>query len=134
MKISVNPSASWAALGALALAALLGGCAATPPAGPAAAQASAQRHFDPVTGIESVAPFYPAESRRRGEQGRVLMRVQVGPGGQAAQVELLQSSGFPLLDAAAIDCVRQWRFLPTAAAPAPAGSWREVPLTFTLQR
>jgi TonB family protein len=131
----VNPSA-WAALGSLAFAALLSGCAATPPGEPAAAvaQASAKRYFDPATGVESVAPFYPAESMRRREQGRVLMRVQVGPDGQAAQVELQQSSGFPLLDAAAIDCVRQWRFLPTAAAPAPAGTWREVPLTFTLRR
>jgi TonB family protein len=56
-----------------------------------------------TTGVPSVADFYPPGSRRRGEEGRVLLYVWLDKKeGQAAIVELMGSSGFPELDQAGV--------------------------------
>lgn len=42
----------------------------------------------------------------------MLLRVLVSPAGEALAVELLTSSGYPRLDAAARKMVAKWRFIP----------------------
>jgi TonB family protein len=54
-------------------------------------------------GVPSVADFYPPGSRRRGEEGRVLLYVWLDKKeGQPAIVELMGSSGYPELDQAGV--------------------------------
>ena len=79
-------------------------------------------------------PNYPAESRRAGQQGVVLITVQVSAAGNAASVQVSRSSGFPLLDSAALQAVRQWTFEPARAAGIPIASQVEVPVRFDLNR
>jgi TonB family protein len=56
-----------------------------------------------TTGVPSVADFYPPGSRRRSEEGRVLLYVWLDKKeGQPAIVELMGSSGFPELDQAGV--------------------------------
>ncbi|MEQ1516363.1 MAG: TonB family protein, partial [Usitatibacteraceae bacterium] len=62
--------------------------------------------------LENPAPAYPALSRRMGEQGRVIVRVFVDANGAANHLEIKTSSGSQRLDAAALDAVRRWKFLP----------------------
>jgi TonB family protein len=56
-----------------------------------------------TTGVPSVADFYPAGSKRRNEQGRVVLYVWMDQKeGHPALVELKEGSGFPELDAAGV--------------------------------
>lgn len=73
-------------------------------------------------------PPYPAESRDRGEQGTVLLRVQTTPAGRPVAVEVQQSSGHARLDRSAVETVWKWQFRPTADDGALV--WREVPMRF----
>jgi TonB family protein len=56
-----------------------------------------------TTGVPSVSDFYPPGSRRRNEEGRVLLYVWLDKKeGQPAIVELMGSSGYPELDQAGV--------------------------------
>lgn len=50
--------------------------------------------------------FYPEPSRRRGEQGEVMVRISVAANGQVLDQAITRSSGAPALDRAAIDLLR----------------------------
>lgn len=66
-----------------------------------------------ATMIEAVPPRYPMESRRRHEQGAVLLTVLLGADGRVETISVARSSGFERLDKAALDAVRRWRWSPT---------------------
>jgi protein TonB len=75
---------------------------------------------------------YPEAARRLGAQGTVLLRLSVGADGAVASVEVVQGSGFPVLDRAARDGALRCRFDPALEGGRPvAGSvpWR---VTFRL--
>lgn len=57
-------------------------------------------------------PEYPLAARRRGQQGTVVLNVTVSAAGRATEVSLRQSSGFELLDRAALRAVPTWEFEP----------------------
>jgi protein TonB len=78
-------------------------------------------------------PIYPEAARRRGEQGRVMLRVNVSSGGEPVFVTVQQSSGFPRLDDAAAAAVRQWRFEPAARDGKTVAGIAEVPILFRLE-
>ncbi len=62
--------------------------------------------------VRSAAPEYPPAAMRNGDQGTVLVRVEVGADGVPTSVEVAQRSGSRDLDRAAVNAVRQWRFQP----------------------
>ena len=77
-------------------------------------------------------PPYPDEARAQRQQGTVYLRVAVTADGRADKVDLLFSSGFPMLDEAAISAVRDWSFEPARDESGPIGSQITVPVRFTL--
>ncbi len=83
--------------------------------------------------LDNPAPVYPALSRRLGENGRVLLRVFVGPDGHAALVEVRESSGYERLDKAARDTVRNWRFVPARQGSQGVAAWVQVPISFSIR-
>jgi periplasmic protein TonB len=83
--------------------------------------------------LDNPAPNYPALSRRSGEQGKVMLRVFVEPGGNAGQVLIAASSGFDRLDSAAIDAVRRWKFVPARQGENAIAGWVVVPINFSLK-
>jgi periplasmic protein TonB len=88
----------------------------------------------PVSGLASNArPDYPESARRRGEQGRVMVRVAVSAQGSPAEVAVSATSGHPSLDAAAVEAVRKWRFVPATQGGRPVPSVAEVPIRFLLE-
>jgi protein TonB len=101
------------------------------PAPPAPAATVTQPIYD-ADYLENPAPLYPAVSRRNGEQGRVVLRVLVGPGGAAEQVQVLTSSGFPRLDDSAREAVRRWRFVPAKRGNEAVQAWVRIPIPFVL--
>ena len=87
----------------------------------------------PVAGMETNrAPTYPESARRRGEQGRVVLRVSVSSEGAPLDVEVMGTSGHPSLDSAALSAVRQWRFIPATQAGRSVAAVAEVPIRFQL--
>lgn len=77
-------------------------------------------------------PAYPAYARRRGIEGRVVLRVEVTAEGGAGAVAVVESSGHDSLDEAAVTAVRRWRFHPAVRDGVPVPSTLRVPITFRL--
>lgn len=82
--------------------------------------------------LSNPAPRYPDAARRSGEQGTVMLRVQVGRDGAPSRVLVENSSGSPHLDAAALQAVRAWRFTPARRGADAVESWMLVPIVFRL--
>lgn len=91
-----------------------------------------QPRFDAAY-LDNPRPPYPGVSRRLGEEGEVRLRVRVDPAGLAQQVEIQQGSGYSRLDQAALETVRQWRFVPARLGDQPVAAWIIVPIQFTLR-
>src|SRR5208337_3413866 len=62
--------------------------------------------------VHNREPVYPDAAVRRGQQGVVILLIQVSPEGLPSLVDIARSSGFNLLDRAARDAVATWRFVP----------------------
>jgi protein TonB len=77
-------------------------------------------------------PVYPEAARKDGKEGRVLLRVLVDEEGQSKIVEVNRSSGSPILDQAAVEAVKRWRFSPARYGDVPAASWVKIPVDFRL--
>jgi protein TonB len=77
-------------------------------------------------------PDYPEIARRRGQQGRVLVEVNVSADGMPVSVTVARSSGYPSLDSAALSAVQRWRFVPATRGGAPVAAVAEVPVRFRL--
>ena len=65
----------------------------------------------PPTKIRDVRPAYPDVALQAHVAGVVVLEVRIEPDGSVSEARVLRS--IPLLDQAAIDAVRQWRFTPT---------------------
>jgi protein TonB len=83
--------------------------------------------------LEKPDPVYPAASRRRGETGRVLVRVQIGADGRVHDVRVARSSGHARLDESALSAVRAARFKPHIENGAAVTVWSIVPIDFLLE-
>lgn len=78
-------------------------------------------------------PRYPLAARRMGEQGTVLLLVQVGESGRVTGVAVSHSSGSDRLDRAALDTVANWRFEPARRGSIAVAAAVEVPIVFRLE-
>jgi protein TonB len=78
-------------------------------------------------------PHYPRLSIERDEEGVVLVRALVDPAGAPQRVVLWKSSGYPLLDEAALKAVQGWRFEPMVREGRTVVSWVQVPVRFRLR-
>lgn len=78
------------------------------------------------------APAYPDGARRRGEEGLVLLLVDVDRTGRVSSAVIKQGSGSLDLDRAALKAVKRWRFEPAHIGSLPVESEVEVPIRFTL--
>ena len=97
-----------------------------------AEQASTAARFD-ADYLHNPAPTYPSQSRRLKEEGTVLSLVRVSAEGSPANVEVRQSSGFERLDEAALQAVRQWRFVPAKRGSQNVAASVLVPIQFKRQ-
>ena len=77
-------------------------------------------------------PVYPVAAARRGEQGAVILSIQVTPDGSVSSVEVARTSGFILLDRAAREAVETWHFLPAVREGKPIASSMPLRVLFQL--
>lgn len=76
------------------------------------------------------APPYPTEARARRWEGIVQLLLSVDASGTVKSAQLLRSSGYVVLDRAALETARQWRFIPARLHGLPVASRVEVPVRF----
>ena len=97
----------------------------------AANHADTASHTD-VTYLHNPKPAYPPMARKLGLEGTVVMRILVNQAGEPAESRILGSSGIEVLDTAAMDAVKRWRFLPARKGAVAIAHWVDVPVTFKL--
>jgi protein TonB len=78
-------------------------------------------------------PAYPARARELGQEGEVLLDARLDPEGIPQEVVVRRSSGFEMLDRAAIAAVRRWLFEPGRRGGTPVAAWVQVPVRFALR-
>lgn len=79
-------------------------------------------------------PQYPTLSKRRGEEGTVLIRAFVDASGIASKVEIFKSSQFELLDNAALEAIKKWHFVPAKKFGQNLASSVIIPINFKLNQ
>lgn len=83
--------------------------------------------------LDNPRPHYPRQARRLRQEGRVLIEVRVSTDGLPLSVGLKSSAGFDLLDRAALEAVRHWRFVPARRGGRPVEASVVVPIQFVLE-
>ncbi|MBI5007149.1 MAG: energy transducer TonB [Nitrosomonadales bacterium] len=83
--------------------------------------------------LNNPRPPYPMVARRMGYHGKVVLNVEVLAEGRAGEVKLHQSCGYDILDNAAIQTVKTWRFTPARRFGQPVTQWFLVPIKFSLE-
>jgi protein TonB len=102
-----------------------------PPPPPPAAPVRVGGNIKTPTKVKDVKPVYPAIAQSARVQGVVIIEATIGPNGAVQDAKVLRS--IPLLDAAALDAVRQWQFTPTLLNGVPVPVIMTVTVNFTLQ-
>lgn len=77
-------------------------------------------------------PKYPGVATNRGWEGTVRLLVKVSVDGDSEEVTVQRSSGYDVLDEAAIEAVEKWKFIPAKRGDTPIASSVIVPINFVL--
>jgi protein TonB len=83
------------------------------------------------TRINNVGLVYPAIARAAQVQGVVIIEATISTTGRVIDARILRS--IPLLDAAALDAVKQWEFTTPTLNGQPVPVIMTVTVNFTLQ-
>ena len=102
-----------------------------PPPPPPPAPVRVGGNIKQPTKVKDVKPVYPAIAQSARVQGVVIIEATIGPNGAVQEAKVLRS--IPLLDAAALEAVRQWQFTPTLLNGVPVPVIMTVTVNFTLQ-
>jgi protein TonB len=88
-------------------------------------------HLDPGMLIRQVNPIYPKIAQMAHVEGTVLLTAVIDTQGRVTQLRTL--SGHPLLIAAAVNAVQQWRYKPYILNGQAVEVETQVSVVFTLQ-
>jgi protein TonB len=80
----------------------------------------------------NIPPRYPFEAVLLREQGMVSLTIHVEPTGRVAEIDIVRSSGFRLLDQAARTALLRWRFKPALRDGQPIASELPYNIQFVL--
>ena len=83
--------------------------------------------------LRSIPPSYPRIAKEKGWEGTVILRVTVSPGGRADAIQIRKSSGYPVLDEAAVHAVKTWQFRPAYDGTIPLRTRVDIPIHFDLR-
>ena len=78
-------------------------------------------------------PKYPMVARKRGYEGIVLLSVLVNKEGLVDNLWVFESSGYKVLDNAAIESVQDWIFEPGMRGIKKVEMWVQIPVGFKLE-
>jgi TonB family protein len=83
--------------------------------------------------IQNPPPSYPELAKQMRQEGIVMLSVDVDREGGPVSVEIIQSSGYRMLDQAALNAVRHWKFQPGRIGEIVIESQVRVPIRFRLK-
>jgi len=83
--------------------------------------------------ISQCKPNYPRTSKRRGEQGTVILRFLINEEGKAEKAEIKQTSGYKRLDNAAKAGLSSCKFIPASVNGVFIKDWAVIPYVFQLK-
>jgi periplasmic protein TonB len=110
--------------------ALGGGMPVAIPARPVAVRPLLISHLAEANLLHRVQPIYPAIARRARVQGIVELRAIISKTGTIENLVVV--SGHPMLSAAAIEAVKQWRYRPYLLNNEPVEVETEITVNFLL--
>ncbi len=97
--------------------------------------APAQARVDaPPRPKRAIKPEYPKGARQRGEQGNVVLEIEIGADGVCVAARVAVSCGFAELDAAAVKAALAARFVPAKAGERSVASAARLTLSFRLKQ
>jgi protein TonB len=108
----------------------VGGIAPPPPPPPPSAPVRVGGDIKEPKKIKHVPPVYPQIAQTAKVQGVVIIEAVIGKDGNVKDAKVLRSVA--LLDQAALDAVRQWKFTPTLLNNVPVEVIMTVTVNFTL--
>jgi protein TonB len=76
-------------------------------------------------------PRYPLLARRKGWEGTVIIDIRISGDGRVREAQVEKSSGYSILDDAALGAVRNWRIAPSGRVDVASFEFR-VPVIFKL--
>jgi protein TonB len=82
---------------------------------------------------ENPTPRYPRMAKRRGYEGTVLLEVLVNREGKVKELRIFHSSGYPVLDKAALSAVKKWVFESGKRGDESIEMWVKIPVRFQLK-
>jgi len=84
--------------------------------------------------FQNPSPEYPDLAKQMRQEGLVMLAVDVDRQGFPIKVEIKQSSGYRLLDQAALKAVRYWKFQPGNIGNIPVESTVTMSIRFRLEK
>ena len=82
--------------------------------------------------LKNSPQVYPEHAREQGWEGVAVVEVLVGRNGLPDQVALYKSSGYKILDHAALKSIRSWQFRAARAGSVSFASRIKIPIRFSL--
>ena len=116
-----------------------GGVGVTPPTVPTPPAPEPPKAQGPIRVAElpvsprktvDVRPIYPEVARLARKEGMVILEAVLDTSGRVTQLRVIRSE--PLLDQAALDAVRQWRYAPSTYGGKPVSVLMTITVRFTL--
>lgn len=82
--------------------------------------------------VHTPSPHYPRNALLHYREGSVLLRADYDTDGEVLHVRIVEPSGSPQLDNAAVAAVRRWRFEPMRINGEPRAHYALVPIVFEI--
>jgi len=86
----------------------------------------------PARALSNPNPAYPPEAVQQRLEGRVILSVTIAASGAVTKVKVAESCRHKVLDQAALDAVRRWRFSPATRNGKPVVWTARLPIRFRL--
>ncbi|HEY7638369.1 MAG TPA: energy transducer TonB [Steroidobacteraceae bacterium] len=83
-------------------------------------------------GIDLVAPRYPESERQTGGEGWVIVNMMIDPQGKPYEPMVVESTGNPVFEKAALAVVEKWRFEPASVNGTPIHAGGNYKVQFLL--
>ncbi len=90
------------------------------------------KYTEPPVIERQFPPEYPTVAESAGWEGIVKINVEILDNGQVGMVEILESSGYPILDESAVKAAKTWKFSPAKNGNETVGVWVEFPIEFKI--
>ena len=84
--------------------------------------------------VKRVSPEYPEDLRKKGIEGKVVLKVLVDTTGKVKEVMIARSSGYTALDSSAVKAVKKFEFRPAVSNGKKISSWVTIPFVFKLAK